>query len=183
MTAIALFGAFENQDIRWNQDLDNPWWVGMDICAALEIANHRDALAGLDDDERDGVGIPDSIGRVQQTIVINEAGVYRLIFKSRTQKAKQFQRWVFHEVLPSIRKTGSYGTELQDPFDHPDIQAFLELLMNADLRLSELRMLCLLYLIRNETDPFTYAKLGARLNVGRATAYRAVKQLEAAGLA
>ena len=86
-----------------------PWFVAADVCRVLEISNSRDAVSRLDDDEKDAVGITDTIGRQQQMTVVNEPGLYRLIFSSRKPGAKRFQRWVYHEVLPSIRKTGSYG--------------------------------------------------------------------------
>ena len=87
----------------------NPWFVASDVCRILEISNSRDAVARLDDDEKDAVGITDTIGREQQMTVINESGLYALIFSSRKPEAKKFQRWVYHEVLPSIRKTGTYN--------------------------------------------------------------------------
>ena len=86
-----------------------PWFVAADVCRVLEISNSRAAVSRLDDDEKDAVGITDTIGRQQQMTVVNEPGLYRLIFSSRKPGAKRFQRWVYHEVLPSIRKTGSYG--------------------------------------------------------------------------
>ena len=58
----------------------------------------------IDNDERDGVAITDPIGRKQVTNVVNEPGMYKLIFKSRKAEAKKFTRWVTHEVLPSIHK-------------------------------------------------------------------------------
>lgn len=86
-----------------------PWFVGKDVCRCLEISNHNDALARLDDDERKGVGITDPLGKnSQETTVVAEPGVYRLIFTSRRPEAERFRRWVFHEVLPTLRRTGSY---------------------------------------------------------------------------
>lgn len=92
----------------------NPWWVLADVCKALEIGNSRMAACGLDDDEKDGVSITDSIGRMQTVTAINESGLYSLILKSRKPSAKRFKKWVTSEVLPSIRaaccccKTGGY---------------------------------------------------------------------------
>lgn len=80
----------------------------MDICAALTIANPRDSIANLDDDEK-GVGITDTLGGQQSLAIINEAGLYSLILRSRKPEAKAFKRWITHEVLPQIRKTGGYG--------------------------------------------------------------------------
>lgn len=91
-----------------------PWFVAKDVCDCLDIVNHRDAIAKLDDDERDDVGISDAIGREQQTIVINESGLYALILRSqgamtRGTPAHTFRKWVTAEVLPAIRQTGRYS--------------------------------------------------------------------------
>ncbi|MCL6446283.1 MAG: Bro-N domain-containing protein [Alicyclobacillus sp.] len=86
---------------------DEPWFVAKDVCEALEISNHRDAVARLDDDEK-GVVSTDTPGGVQNVQAINEPGLYKLVMSSRKPEAKPFQRWVTHDVLPSIRKTGRY---------------------------------------------------------------------------
>jgi anti-repressor protein len=95
----------------------NPWWVAKDVCEALGIDNSRQALSRLADDEKDDVILNDAIGRPQNTAVVNESGLYALIFNSRKPEAKAFQKWVTSEVLPSIRKTGSYGHKPQLEFD------------------------------------------------------------------
>lgn len=84
------------------------WLVAKDVCDFLGLQNHKDAISGLDDDEKSGVAIPDPHGRVQITNVINEPGLYKLTFRSKKPSAKEFTRKVTHEILPSIRKTGSY---------------------------------------------------------------------------
>ena len=100
---------FENQVIRVVGTAEAPWWVGSDVCAVLEIANNRDALNRLDDDEKDDVVITDTIGRQQTVKAINESGLYSLILTSRKPQAKKFKKWVTSEVLPAIRKTGRYS--------------------------------------------------------------------------
>lgn len=87
-----------------------PWFVGKDVATILGYTNPRKALIDHvdDEDKTDGVTIRDSIGREQNPIVINEAGLYSLILSSKLPNAKRFKRWVTHEVLPSIRKTGGY---------------------------------------------------------------------------
>ncbi len=82
-------------------------FVGKDVCNVLEIKNSRDALGRLDEDEK-GVVLIDTPGGKQQMLCVNEAGLYSLILTSRKPEAKQFKRWVTHEVLPTIRKTGGY---------------------------------------------------------------------------
>lgn len=149
-SAIALFGAFQDHEIRWNGDIDCPWWVASDVCRALGLSNVSMAVngnaetgnLGLDDDEKDNIMIPDAIGRNRKTIIISEAGLYRLIFNSRTEQAKAFQRWVFHEVLPSIRKYGCYppwaNGERLSPEEQADYQAALaELYERLTLELGE----------------------------------------------
>lgn len=99
---------FGESTIRTTLISGSPWFVAKDVCAVLGIANNRDALTSLDDDEK-GVANTDTLGGTQQMAVINEPGLYRLVFKSRKAEAKAFQKWVFTEVLPSIRKRGVYG--------------------------------------------------------------------------
>ena len=84
-----------------------PWFVAADLCRALEIKQPARALSRLDDDEK-GVTTIHTLGGPQQVLIVSEPGLYRLIFTSRKAEARQFQRWVCHEVLPSIRKYGYY---------------------------------------------------------------------------
>jgi|GEM_PF-5259666 len=79
-----------------------PWWVAKDVCDVLEIANSRDTLTRLDADEKDDVGLTDAIGRLQNTAIVNESGLYELIFGSRKPEAKEFKRWIKREVIPAI---------------------------------------------------------------------------------
>lgn len=100
---------FEGRSVRVVTDSQGePWFVAADICRVLEISKPENAYGRLDDDERDTrtVGTP---GGPQDMVVLNESGLYSLILTSRKAEAKRFKRWVTHEVLPSIRKTGSYA--------------------------------------------------------------------------
>lgn len=106
-TAIQLFN-FEGLPIRTGGTADQPWWVAADVCAVLGIANARDAVSGFAEDEK-SVATTDTPGGKQQMLVVSESGLYRLVFKSRKPEAERFRRWVFSEVLPTIRKTGGYG--------------------------------------------------------------------------
>jgi prophage antirepressor-like protein len=94
---------------------DEPWFVAKDVCDVLGIVNSRHAVTRLDTDEIDDVVISDAIGRQQEMTVVNEAGLYNLIFSSVKPEAKEFKRWVTHEVLPNIRKTGGYSVINQPP--------------------------------------------------------------------
>lgn len=84
---------------------NEPWFVAKDVCDCLEHTNPTMALQRLDDDERAKL----NLGRQGETNVINEYGLYSLVMSSRKPEAKEFKRWVTHEVLPSIRKYGSYN--------------------------------------------------------------------------
>jgi anti-repressor protein len=107
MNQLRIF-QFNSKEIRTVEKNGEPWFVAIDIAKALEISNARDTVNMFPENEKDGVGITDAIGREQQTTVISEAGLYRLIFQSRKPEAEKFKTWVVSEVLPSIRKTGSY---------------------------------------------------------------------------
>jgi prophage antirepressor-like protein len=90
---VQLFD-FEGADVHVQDRDGNPWFVLNDVCKALGIVNSSDAAGRLDDDETDGVGIADAMGRIQETNVINESGVYALIMTSRKPEAKRFRKWV-----------------------------------------------------------------------------------------
>lgn len=83
------------------------WFVAADVCKVLDIKNSRDALSGLEGDEK-GVAITDTLGGRQQVATINESGLYALIFRSRKDSAKVFRKWITSIVIPSIRKHGGY---------------------------------------------------------------------------
>lgn len=106
MNQIVAFD-FESKNVRIVVDQDGePWFVAADICAALTVKTEQ--TRRLDDDEK-GLRIVQTLGGEQEMTVINESGLYSLILTSRKPEAKRFKRWVTHEVLPSIRKTGSYA--------------------------------------------------------------------------
>ncbi|MCC5637786.1 hypothetical protein LC593_18455 [Nostoc sp. CHAB 5844] len=111
MSGLSVF-TFEFHQVRFVGTAENPEWVAADVCACLAIraSGISEALASLEDDEM-GNGNVVTPGGKQKMLTVTESGLYRLIFKSRKPVAKRFQRWVFHEVLPSIRKTGSYSLQ------------------------------------------------------------------------
>lgn len=91
---------------------EEPYFVGKDVAIALGYAKPQNAIAKhVYEDDSLKWGIIDSMGRNQETIVINESGLYSLIFGSKLESAKDFKRWVTSEILPSIRKYGIYATE------------------------------------------------------------------------
>lgn len=109
---------FENESfgaIRVTQDDGGePWFVAKDVCDALGIAtNHlREEGRGLDEDEV--LSLPNWEGKGSAPLIVSEPGFYKLVMRSRKPEAKAFQRWVTHEVLPSIRKRGGYMASVED---------------------------------------------------------------------
>lgn len=88
-----------------------PWFVLKDCMSILDLGNPTETVKMFDEDEFSTTEVIDSIGRRQQAYIISEPGLYRLVMRSRKPEAKEFQRWVTHEVLPSIRKHGAYMTQ------------------------------------------------------------------------
>lgn len=112
MTQNIIPFSFESHAVRVVMRDGMPWFVAMDVCAALDIRNPRDAVARLEDDEK-GVGTADTLGGAQEVGVVNESGLYALVFTSRKAAAKRFRKWVTAEVLPTIRQTGRYEAPRQ----------------------------------------------------------------------
>jgi prophage antirepressor-like protein len=108
MSNLTVFN-FESQEVRFVGTADKPWWVVTDVCAVLEIKNPSQAIARLDDDERSMF----NIGRQGEAWCVNESGLYSLVLSSRKPQAKRFKKWMTSEVIPSIRKTGSYSIQPQ----------------------------------------------------------------------
>ena len=109
--------AHESGEIRGFLDANNePWFIASDIAKLLEYRDANNAIRALDDDEK-GTHIVSTIRGSQKLAIINESGLYSLILMSRKPEVKRFKKWVTSEVLPSIRKTGSYNkqTDLNDP--------------------------------------------------------------------
>lgn len=96
---------YEGHQVRTVIKNEEPWFVIADVCQILALSNPTESLRALDEDEKSTLRI--SEGGPERNI-INEAGLYTLIIRSNKTEAKQFKRWITHEVLPSIRKTGSY---------------------------------------------------------------------------
>ena len=104
---MQVFSSEQFGNVRVVERDGEPWFVAADVCKALEIANNRDALTRIDDDEK-GVALADTLGGKQEVTIVNEPGLYSLVLGSRKPEAKVFKRWVTHEVIPTIRKTGGY---------------------------------------------------------------------------
>jgi prophage antirepressor-like protein len=111
-TSVIPF-AFDDALVRALWVENDPWFVLVDVCRVLGIANSRDAASRLDDDEKADVGITDTssngVEQGRSVTVVSESGLYALIFRSRKPEAVRFRKWVTSEVIPSLRKTGRYA--------------------------------------------------------------------------
>ena len=101
---IQVFNNEEFGEVRTVMVSDEPWFVAADVCKALELSNPTVAVSRLDEDERAKF----NLGRQGEGTIVNEAGLYSLILGSRKPEAKVFKRWITHDVIPAIRKTGGY---------------------------------------------------------------------------
>ena len=133
MSEIVLFN-FESHDIRYVGDGIKHEWIAADVCAALNLSDPSKALTRLDEDEK-GKSLIRTPGGEQELLTINEPGLYELVFGSRKPEAKRFKRWLKHEVLPAIRKTGSYSLQKANPAPKTEPQPLQ--LPPADIRLKE----------------------------------------------
>ncbi|WP_446539700.1 phage antirepressor [Shouchella clausii] len=112
MLVNQLTKIFEGHELRI-VDLDGePWFVAKDVCNILELTNPTKAMSRLDEDERSNF----KLGRQGEVNIVNEFGLYSLVMGSRKSEAKQFKRWITHDVLPSIRRTGSYSAAVPKTF-------------------------------------------------------------------
>lgn len=135
MNELQIFNNEEFGTVRTVTIDNEPWFVGKDVAEALGYKNTRQALATNVMDEDKGVHSVDTPSGIQQMTIINESGLYALIFGSKLESAKRFKHWVTSEVLPSIRKTGSY-----DHFS-PEMKAILmhdKKLVKMDERVTDL---------------------------------------------
>lgn len=150
-----------NQQIRVEVINNEPWFVVKDVCNVLGIEKHRDAISRLDEDERGSV-VVDTLGGIQQMGAINESGLYNLVFQSRKPEAKTFRKWVTSEVLPSIRRTGSY--EIKPVRKEPNLLPRRKNSRREGFGLETLRMLWLIDSKLNQGDQTQVAlELGVSL--------------------
>lgn len=116
---------FQNESLGQVRVMDlggEPYFVLKDVCDALEIERGTRIAERLDEDEVRQTSVIDSVGRAQQTYIVNESGLYNVILRSDKPQAKQFKKWITSEVLPSIRKRGAYMTDdaLERAITDPD---------------------------------------------------------------
>jgi len=110
---------YEGNQVRTVQHGGDPWWVLKDVCAVLGLSNARMIADRLDGDDVCLAYITDSLGRQQQTNIVNESGLYSVILRSDKPEARRFKRWVTHDVLPTIRRHGMYARD--ELLDNPDL--------------------------------------------------------------
>jgi len=118
---------FEEKQVRFVGTADKPEWIAQDVCDALELSDVSKALKDFRGIEK-GTTIVRTLGGNQEMLTVTEPGLYRLIFKSRKPVAERFRCWVFDEVLPTIRKTGSYSLT-QDVYGQPDLAVIMQPLL------------------------------------------------------
>jgi len=127
MNELQVF-SYEGKDVRTIQRNGETWWVLKDVCDVLDLSNARMIADRLEEDDVSLAYVTDSIGRQQQTNIVNESGLYNVILRSDKPEAKKFKRWVTHDVLPQIRRHGAYITtsKLEEIMNDPD--AWIKLL-------------------------------------------------------
>lgn len=121
MNALQTFNNEEFGSIRTLMIDGEPWFVGKDVALALGYSNHRDALRKHVDSEDKGESQIATPSGTQQMTIINESGMYSLIFGSKLESAKRFKRWVTSEVLPALHKTGTYTIPGAEKSEQRDI--------------------------------------------------------------
>ena len=107
MSDIQIFNNDEFGQVRTLKENGDIWFVAKDVCKALDLSNTTVAVNRLDLDERSKL----NLGRQGLVNCVNEFGLYNLVLGSRKKEARKFKRWITHEVIPSIRKTGSYSVD------------------------------------------------------------------------
>lgn len=139
MNDVKIFENPEFGRVRTTVIDGEPWFVAADVCHALDIGNPSDALNRLDDDERTLVSI-EGASNGKPVNGVNEPGLYSLVLGSRKPEAKAFKRWITHEVIPAIRKTGGYHVP-QSPAEQmaQGLLAAQKLLAEKDKRIEEMR--------------------------------------------
>lgn len=111
MNELKIFKNNQFGNVRIVMKDQEPWFVAKDVCECLAISKHRDAISRLDDDERGSLKV-DTLGGKQEMATVNEYGLYSLVLSSRKKEAKEFKRWITHDVIPQIRKTGQYVADI-----------------------------------------------------------------------
>jgi prophage antirepressor-like protein len=137
MTAISPFD-FKGSSVRVHIDeRGEPWFIAKDVCDCLGLENVSRAISRLRDTQK-GVTTSDTLGGPQEFTTVNESGLFDLVLTSRKPEAQAFRAWVTDEVLPSIRKTGSYGTPKVETFEARVLGVMQELVAKVDSQARQL---------------------------------------------
>lgn len=144
MNALKVLN-YESTDVRMVEVDGEPWFVAADVCDVLGLSNASMVIGRLDEDERAKF----NLGRQGETNIVNEYGLYNLILASRKPGAKQFKRWITHEVIPSIRKTGSYRV------DNSKKYRASAMLMNARTRQAKMYR----EIAKDDTTPYEFKRV------------------------
>ncbi|ODH00238.1 hypothetical protein A4S05_34115 [Nostoc sp. KVJ20] len=118
MTNLAIF-SFESHEIRFVGTATEPWWIAQDICKVLELDDVSKAVSRLDGDEK-LIRTLHVSGQGRETLCVNESGLYSLVLTSRKAQAKRFKKWLTSEVIPTIRKTGTYSVNAKSQSQLPN---------------------------------------------------------------
>lgn len=133
MNELRVFNNADFGDVRTVEKDGNIWFVGKDVAEALGYARTADAVKAHIDADDKGVCVLPTPGGRQETTIINESGLYSLVLSSKLPSAKAFKRWITSEVIPSIRKTGSYNKPSKQPTTQQEQRA-KAMLLNAQSR-------------------------------------------------
>lgn len=139
MNELQIFTNPDFGEIRTVEINGEPWFIAVDVCKALELDDTNKALSRLDNDECTRIEIPHPQSSKDKTLtvnIINEPGLYSLVLGSRKPEAKVFKRWITHEVIPAIRRTGAYQTKPLTPAEMFQLQAQVNL--DQERRLNQL---------------------------------------------
>lgn len=179
---------YQAHEIRTIEDEGEAHFVLKDLCEALGLGSPHKVAERLDEDERKQIPVTDSLGRMQDTTVVNESGLYSVILRSDKKEAAMFKRWATHEVLPSIRKNGYYVIKAkEDELKAKRIEimeqnarsreAALWLKIGENVPISEYKQICASYASKTlaglavlplpvmERQYYTAQEVGARIGI------------------
>lgn len=139
MNDLQIF-TYQDTPLRAIEKDGEIWWVLRDVCDVLGISHTEAVAARLDSDETSQTGVIDSKGRKQNMLIVNEPGLYSVILRSDKPEAKDFKRWVTHEVLPTLRRTGSYAMALAQPMTPAQLLAAqAQVLVGMERRMDQMQ--------------------------------------------
>lgn len=143
MNDLTIFKNDRFGEIRTTVKDGEPLFVAADVCKALDVSNPSQAIARLDHDEKDALISNDTIGREQHYTAVTESGLYSLVLGSRKPEARDFKRWITHDVIPTIRKTGGYVNNASQFVDsyfpqlRPDQKQAIGMMLDESKRMGE----------------------------------------------